>query len=104
VETAVGRHYLPRQPRPLLQQIRNVPIKKRVQALPFLHAFCPAKTSHEGGGEHSADDVDKAIAVPTANRPSGLQNRETAARTGQFHSSLGHLARFRFDPVQRTRI
>src|SRR5687768_3195819 len=44
---------------------KNGAIKKRVQALPFLHASVQQKMSHEGGGEHSADELDKAIGVPT---------------------------------------
>jgi len=38
------------------------PGKKNAYSPSVPDAFCPAKKSHEGGGEHSADDPDKAIA------------------------------------------
>src|SRR5688572_14719504 len=87
---AVGKRYRACQPRP----------KKKTRAGPSVPArVCPAKTSHEGGGEHSADDPDKAIRVPTAKSPLDRQNLETGVWIRAFKSSLGHLIRIRFEPV-----
>src|SRR5436190_15309875 len=49
---------------------RNVPFHgaKKNACRPFRSCTrLSSKKSHEGGGEHSADDPDKAIAVPTRN-------------------------------------
>src|SRR5689334_7665402 len=45
-----------------------------------------SKKSHEGGGEHSADELDKAIAVPTRlerNRGFGAANRASDSPSGR---------------------
>jgi hypothetical protein len=59
----------PYEARPLLLQIRNVPIfltPKKTRTGPSVPVrVLSSKKSHEGGGEHSADDLDKAICVPT---------------------------------------
>ena len=75
--------------------------KKRVQALPFLHASVQQKMSHEGGGEHSADGLDKAIAVPTRKALPGRRNRGSAADTVSRIPAWVHRDRDRFDPVQK---
>src|SRR6185295_774125 len=78
--------------------------QKRTRAGPSVPArVCPAKTSHEGGGEHSADDPDKAICVPTAKTLPGVRNLETGPRRTPFETSLGHVTRIRFVAVQPSR-
>jgi len=75
------------------------PIKKRVQALPFLHASVQQKMSHEGGGEHSADGLDKAIRVPTAKTLPGRRKRGPGVDTLSRIPAWVHAGRNRFDPV-----
>ena len=75
--------------------------KKRVQALPFLHAFVQQKMSHEGGGEHSADELDKAIGVPTLKTLSGRQIAISEALGPGGIPAWVQPDRNRFDPVHQ---
>jgi len=64
---------------PLLLANQECPPKKNA-CRPFRTCTrLSSKKSHEGGGEHSADDLDKAIGVPTAKTLSERRNRDLAA-------------------------
>src|SRR5262252_5631858 len=60
-----------------------------------------SKKSHEGGGEHSADDADKAIGVPTRKALSAHRNPRFGGPPTMKIPAWVQAGRFRFDPVQR---
>src|SRR6186713_3351682 len=78
--------------------------KKRVQALPFLYAFCPAKSLTRG-----EENIPQTIWIKQS--PCQLARRKTRAPGPQIRLLTGrlkddipawvHLPRNRFDPVQR---
>jgi len=103
---AVGGHYARRgrtlTTRALSPFARKSGIPKKNARRPFRScARLSSKKSHEGGGEHSADDRDKAIAVPTRTRALRVWNRHFRGPPVPKVPGWVQTHRIRFDPVHR---